>query len=147
MDFGRRRTGSVALPTRRILDGLASRSSGITTFGCHCEVENGIKEDTYIIKPWDGVGRRIIVRQVGVEVEAFGVKIEELRFGSRKRHVLLTLRNHADKEIAATLRVRGLWGSTFIVAGEEVFAEDGELGIGMRAKADSRTVIEIKVKE
>src|SRR5205085_10560959 len=60
---------------------LPSRSYGVFTFGCHFEVEG----NAYIVRPWDGVGRRIVLRQVGAEFDVTFGRMYEIRLDVRKR--------------------------------------------------------------
>lgn len=143
-------TGDIGLGLWHYLRGvsalvLPTKSSGVATFGCHFEIETKGDQETFVVRPWDGVGRRIVVRQIGVEVEAAGVKIEELRFDSRKRMAVLNVVNPADKDLEATIRVRGLWGDRFLVGGQSMQAVDGDLTIGIQTKAGSLSTLEIKV--
>lgn len=124
---------------------LPNRVSGVTTFGCHVESESENGTDIFVVRPWDGVGRRIVVRQVGLEVEVgFGV-IRELRFDARKRHAVLTVENPADRDQKAILRVRGLWGRRFTVAGKELQGVEGELRAELDLPAGTTSRTEIAV--
>lgn len=85
---------------------LPSRTQDGYSFGCHAQIEG----DMHIVRPWDGVGRRIVMRQIGVEFEmAFGV-IRELRLDLNLRWFELVVENPADKSIDTELSVRGMWG-------------------------------------
>ncbi|MGV3616388.1 MAG: DUF5695 domain-containing protein [Fimbriimonas sp.] len=143
-------TGDVGVGLFHYLRGVGSyvlpnRSSGLTTFGCHVEAETEAGGDVFVVRPWDGIGRRIVVRQVGLEVElGFGV-IRELRFDARKRNAALTVENPADADQKATLRVRGLWGRRFAVAGKEIEGVEGELRVELELPAGATSRTEIAV--
>jgi hypothetical protein len=120
---------------------LPSRNYGVHTFGCHFEAE----DEAFIVRPWDGVGRRIVMRQIGAEFEVSFGKIEEVRLDARKRWATVLLENQSDKETRTELRVRGLWGNRFEVLGNVLEGEEGELALAMTLPRESRAKIEIKV--
>lgn len=120
---------------------LPSRSYGVFTFGCHFEMD----EAAYHVRPWDGVGRRVVLRQVGAEFETTFGQIRELRLDLRKRWARMELQSPADKQIASVLRVRGLWGNTFEVLGKSVRAVDGELSVPVMLPAGGTVRVDIKV--
>ena len=141
-------TGDLGLALFHYLRGtgayvLPSRSYGVFTFGCHFEVDG----DAYTVRPWDGVGKRIVLRQVGSEFEVNFGKIKEVRMDVRKRWASVILESPADKDVWLELRVRGLWGKTFDVLGKQVQAVDGELAVAMPLPAGKMSRIEIKVTE
>jgi len=102
---------------------LPNRQSDFLTFGCHFDHTNG----TYFVRPWDGVGRRIMLRQIGAEFELNFGKIVELSLDVRKRWAEIVVENPADKEIRAELRIRGLWGNRVSVMGRTLESLDGEV--------------------
>lgn len=139
-------TGDVGLALFHYLRGagayvLPSRTYGVFTFGCHFEVG----EDAYVVRPWDGVGRRVIMRQVGAEFEMSFGKMLEIRLDIRKRWAQLTIENPADKDIRSELRIRGLWGNTFEVVGERVEAVGGELAVSLPLLRHGVSRIDVKV--
>lgn len=143
-------TGDLGVGLFHYLRGVASfvlptRYSGVTTFGCHFEVENEGGVERFVVRPWDGVGRRIVVRQIGLEVETSLGILEELRFDARKRHAALTLRNPANIDRVAKVRVRGLWGSRFAVDGKELQGKEGELVIELALPAGGSVTADIAV--
>lgn len=95
---------------------------GVFTFGCHFQSD----ENSYKVQPWDGVGRRVVLRQIGAEFEVSFGKILELELDIQKSWFKLTIENPADKSIAIQLTVRGLWGSTLDWGGNSVQAKEGE---------------------
>ncbi len=125
---------------------LPSRSSGVSTFGCHFESESDGGKEYFTVKPWDGVGRRVVVRQFGLDVQASVGQITEVRIDSRKRHASVTMTNHSDLELVAEFRVRGMWGSVFTVAGHELAAENGELKATALIPANGSVRTDIVVK-
>lgn len=123
---------------------LPTRGVGVLTVGCHFETDTENDSDWYSVKPWDGVGRRIVVRQVGLDVAtSFGV-IKEFRFDGRKRRASLVIYNPADRKMPCTVIVRGLWGVKFSVDGIEVPCIDGvtQFSIDLLAQQETRTEIE-----
>lgn len=120
---------------------LPSRNYGVFTFGCHFEIE----ADHYVVRPWDGVGRKVVLRQVNAEVSLSVGKIREVKLDVRKRWVTLILENPADLELRSDLRIRGLWGSRFEIFGEQIDAVDGELAVSLPLAAGAISRLEIKV--
>lgn len=146
-------TGDIGLSLARYLRHatayvLPTRLSGVVTFGCHFEAETGADGEEYVVRPWDGVNRRIVVRQLGVEASTSFGRILELRFDARKRRASVLMHNPADRDISVTLTLRGLWGTRVDVSGvaHEADAHDaGALRIPVALSAHRETRIEIKV--
>ncbi len=124
---------------------LPSRSQGVVTFGCAFEVEGEGAGETFVVRPWDGVGRRIVVRHVGIDARCEGARIDEMRVGATKRGATFSLRNASDKTLPARLEVRGLWGTRFQVDGETVEAEGGTLRASVDVPAGETKTVEIKI--
>ena len=84
---------------------------GVAAFGCGCESrEDGDRE--YIrVRPWDGVGRKIVIHEWNLDVECEYARIEEFEFDTRLRHATLTLRNDGDRVRRAEVSIHGLWGT------------------------------------
>lgn len=123
---------------------LPSRQGGVATLGCRFEMERAKGEEIYVIRPWDGVRRKVVARQLGVEAHAEGVQIEELRFDALKRHAAITLVNPAGFKREGRVRLRGLWGDEFMVAGSAAKAIDGEIALKMPLKAGESARMEIR---
>jgi hypothetical protein len=124
---------------------LPTGFSGVTSFGCRFGVENEGGEEEFVVQPWDGVGRRIVVRQVGMEVETSFGKIVELRFDVRKRRARVVVQNPADKDLEALITVRGLWGSRIEASGVTLEAVDGELNAPVYLPKEATAALELKV--
>ena len=144
-------TGDIGISLFHYLRGvgsyvLPSRTSGVSTFGCHFESETEGGKEYFVIRPWDGVGRRVVVRQFGLEVNAEVGQIVDIRIDSRKRHASVTLKNNSDKDLTAQFRVKGMWGSVFQVAGQEMRGENGELRVTALIPASGSVRTEIVVK-
>ncbi|GEM_PF-512806 len=148
-------SGDVGLGLFHYLRGVASyvlpsRTQGVVTFGCVFEVEGEGADETFIVRPWDGVGRRIVVRHVGLDVRSEGARIEEFRAKATKHEATLTLRNSSDKPLPARLEVRGLWGTRFRLGpegadGETLEVEGGVLRASVTLEAGSTRTIRIEV--
>lgn len=121
---------------------LPNRNYGVFTFGCHFEVQ----DDHYVVRPWDGIGRKVVLRQMSAEFHLNVGKLREVRLDTRKRWCTLVLENPTDLNLRSELRVRGLWGEVFEVLGETVEASDGELAVSLPLAARSVARVEIKVK-
>ncbi|MFI5386371.1 MAG: DUF5695 domain-containing protein [Fimbriimonadales bacterium] len=142
-------TGDVGLSLYYYLRNVASYvlptgPSGVTTFGCRFGSE-GHNGEELLVQPWDGVGRRIVVRQLGMEVEASFGKIVELRFDIRKRRARVVLQNPADKDLEALITVKGLWGSRVEASGVTLEALDGELNAPIYLPREATAALELKV--
>lgn len=122
---------------------MPSRTYGVFTFGCHFEID----DQGYTVRPWDGVGRQVVLRQIGAEFTVRCGQIEELRLDPRKRWAEVSLLNPADKPINIVLNVKGLWGKKFQVNGRTVEAQDGILAVSIRLNAHARSKATIKVIE
>jgi hypothetical protein len=145
-----RLTGDVGLSLYYYLRNVASYVlptgiSGVTTFGCRFGLEPTDGEEEIVVQPWDGVGRRIVVRQIGMEVEASFGKIVELRFDVRKRRARVVLQNPADKDLEALITVRGLWGSRVEASGVTLEVLDGELNAPVYLPKGATAALELKV--
>jgi hypothetical protein len=122
---------------------LPSRSYGVFTFGCHFESEDG----QYRVRPWDGVGRKVILRQIGAEFSTSFGRILELSMDSRKRNLQVELHNPSDKDMKAEFRARGLWGTVFESGGRRLEAADGEVVATVSLPKRGRLMLELKVIE
>lgn len=120
---------------------LPSGSGGTYTFGCHYESSEG----RHLVQPWDGVGRRVILRQIGAEFDtSFGCMIE-LELDHRKRGFKMTLNNPSDKPVTATVRVRGLWGTRLESNGQLFEAVEGQFELPVELLPAKLTSLEGKV--
>lgn len=104
---------------------LPCGSAGTYTFGCHYESNSG----AYSVRPWDGVGRRVIMRQIGAEFELTFGKILLARLDHRKRWFEVRIENPCDKDIKCELRVRGLWGVQLQILGRLLDNTNGEVEV------------------
>lgn len=126
---------------------LPTRTAGVITFGCHFEMENNNGRDEYLIRPWDGVGRRIVVRQVGFEVRtSFGV-LKELRFDTRKRWARILIQNPAEKPVPSEILVKGMWGQTVEFGTERFETVNGYVSVPITLGALATQEIELRVIE
>lgn len=144
-------TGDIGTSLWQYLHGVAawvlpSNQSGVTTFGCHFEAETVDNVEYFKVRPWDGVGRKIVVRQLGIEAEVKNARMTELRFDARKRSAAVALENTSDKDLVAEVRVRGLWGRRLEVMGREVQVVDGEVRADVPVAANSATRVEFGVR-
>lgn len=122
---------------------LPSRTYGIVTFGCHFEVD----DTQYIVRPWDGVGRRVVLRQVDAELEVSAGVIREMRLDLRKRWISVRMENPCDKDLRVQLWIRGLWGEKFQFQNQTVETKNGELDVTVVLPARSMGQADIQVAE
>jgi hypothetical protein len=121
-----RGTGSYVLP---------NRAQGVYTFGCRFESD----ESGMTVEPWDGVGRRIVLRQIGVDLELGFGSFVRLKLDHRRRWFEADVHNPSDKEVDAWLRAKGLWGTGLEVDGRVAVMDKGTAQCPIRLQA-SRTV-------
>lgn len=146
-------TGDIGLSLTRYLRRatsyvLPTRVSGVVTFGCHFETENGADGEEFVVRPWDGVGRRIVVRQLGIEASTSFGRMLELRFDARKRRAVVLLHNPAAQVMESVLTIRGLWGVQVTVGNATYEANPGEGGairIPLSLEAHAEKNVEVKV--
>lgn len=129
-----RGTGSFVLPNRTL---------GSFSFGCHFEAG----EEALKVRPWDGVGRHIVIRQIGAEFELSFGRFIELRLDPRKRWFEAEIENHADKAVSAELTVTGLWGVNLEYGTQTVSSQGGKAVLTVQLEANAVTTIKGKVKE
>jgi hypothetical protein len=122
---------------------LPSSNYGVFTFGCHFESEDG----GYRVRPWDGVGRKVILRQIGAEFHTSFGRIRELRMDARKRRLQVVLHNPAAKDMKAEFRAKGLWGTAFESNGQRLEAVDGEVVAMVALPKRGTLTFELKVIE
>ncbi|MFQ3676698.1 MAG: DUF5695 domain-containing protein [Fimbriimonadaceae bacterium] len=141
-------TGDVGLALFHYLRGtgsyvLPSRNYGVFTFGCHFETD----KQGYAVLPWDGVGRRIVLRQIGCDFQLGFGRIRELRLDARKRWAKMLIDNPFDRPVHTELRARGLWGRRFLLGSKVYVSDSGELVLPIELPASRTTHIEIRVQE
>jgi len=129
-------TGSYVLP---------GNVQGLSIFGCHLDVEEAGGIETYSIRPWDGVGRRAIVRQIGLELESDAGRLRSIVFDSRKRKASITLQNPSEKDLVSELRLRGLWGQRCKVGDRSFEATQGMFRISAPISARDTVRFDIEV--
>lgn len=122
---------------------LPNRDQGIFTFGCHLESE----QNEYIVRPWDGVGRRVILRQIDAEFELNFGCFKEIRLDERKRSFTAMIWNPSDKDVKAEIRVKGLWGTVINVANRNHEAVDGQVVCPITLPANQVTTVTGKVNK
>ncbi|MCW5939107.1 MAG: hypothetical protein KF884_03795 [Fimbriimonadaceae bacterium] len=110
---------------------LPNRTQGLFTFGCHFESEEGVMT----VRPWDGVGQRIVLRQVGAEFSLSCCQFVDLRLDSRKRWFEARVANPSDRPMKAELRAFGLWGDQLNVNGQRCRTDQGAATVGLDVPA------------
>ncbi|HWD38285.1 MAG TPA: DUF5695 domain-containing protein [Fimbriimonas sp.] len=143
-------TGDVGIGLYHYLRGtasivLASRLEGLQTFGCHFESLDEGPDERFVLKPWDGLGRKILIRHLGLEVTAKNARIKQLAFDAAKRNATLILENPSDKRLGAILEAKGLWGERFEVDGRHTQAQGGILSAQVEVAAKTEQTVQIKV--
>ena len=108
-----REVGSYVLPNQKM---------GTYVFGCHFE----ITDDSYVVRPWEGVGRKLVLRQIGATFALSFGRFIELRMDRQKRWFEADVQNPSDKEVRTTLVLSGLWGGSVVVGGKTYVADVGK---------------------
>ncbi|MEA2551926.1 MAG: hypothetical protein QOJ65_102, partial [Fimbriimonadaceae bacterium] len=124
---------------------LPSPTTGAITFGCTFEAKEKDDGLELRVKPWDGVGRRVVVRQVGFEVEAQAGKIREVRVHTRKRRAFVEVENTAATQRICHLVIGGLWGSQFEVNGKKEHTAGGTLSVERPVPPGGVLAVEVNV--
>ena len=122
---------------------LPNKQAGNYIFGCHYEAT----DDRHIIRPWDGVGRRVILRQIGAEFEVSFGCFREIQLDLRKRWFETIIENPSDKSVVAEITIKGLWGSSIEIGGEIFPAENGVVKARFTLEAMSDSSLTGKVIE
>ena len=121
---------------------LPQADQGVLTFGCHYARENG----THLVRPWDGVGRRIVLRQIGASFDlSFGF-LTELRLNANLRSFEATIMNLWVSSTRVTLIVTGLLCTAVIVGNQRIVAMDGRFEIPLDLPAQESTVVRVEVE-
>ena len=107
---------------------LPSRTLGVFTFGCQFEVA----DQSYKVKPWDGVSQRISLRQIDFDAQLDVGKIVLLQLDIRKRWLKVTIENPTEFQVDSTLMVRGLWGKNLTTNGDTISSESGTFRIPLK---------------
>ncbi len=139
-------TGASGLGYAQYLDGvsayvLPNGSQGTYTFGCHFESEAG----AYSIRPWDGVGRRVYLRQISAGFELSFGRFSLVRLDQRKRWFEVRIENPCDKDVKCELKVNGLWGTQIQTLGRMIESKDGVFGINLVLPANQTVHVTGKV--
>jgi len=139
-------TGPSGLGYAQYLDGvgayvLPNGSQGTYTFGCHFESEAG----AYSVRPWDGVGRRVYLRQIHASFELNFGRFDLVRLDQRKRWFEVRIENPSDKDVKCNLKVTGLWGKQIQALGRVVQAENGIFEINLILTANQTIHVTGKV--
>lgn len=124
---------------------LPSPTTGALSFGCTFDAREREDGMELRVKPWDGVGRRVIVRQVGLEVQAKVGKIREVRTHTRKRHAYIEIENTATTHRTAHVLISGLWGTVVEVNGKKEHTADGILSLERPVAPGGVITLEVNV--
>jgi hypothetical protein len=126
-----RGVGSYVLPNR----------TSMFIFGCHYDFDNAV----HVIRPWDGVGRRIVLRQIGVEFQTSFGCVAELRLDERLRWFSAVIENPSDRDIETEVLMQGLWGGKVEVGKQKLTAERGKIRFRVKLAANGPTEVSGKV--
>ncbi|HEY0866074.1 MAG TPA: DUF5695 domain-containing protein, partial [Fimbriimonas sp.] len=118
---------------------------GLSTFGCVLEVDSEGDGDVFIVRPWDGVGRRIVLRHIGFEATTDAGTITEVRLDALKREAAVSIHNPASKQQSAKLAVRGMWGRRLSANGGEIHVQDGGFVVPVSLPANETVRVDLRV--
>lgn len=125
---------------------LSSFDRGFVPLGVHFETYPKDGMTVLRLEPWDGVGRRIVVRHLNLIVESDGAKLDVIEFDVNLRWAKITLDNPSEAMKRKTkVTVDGLWGTKFVVTDAESRVEDGVLILDTVVEAGRLKEIEIRV--
>ncbi|MCE9559104.1 MAG: hypothetical protein K8R88_09150 [Armatimonadetes bacterium] len=120
---------------------LPNQVLGTYTFGCHFEQD----AEKYVVTPWDGVGRRVIFRQISAEFELEFGQIRRVELDLRKRWALVHIENPSDRDVKTKLRVKGLWGEEVDAFDKTFRALNGVVTIPFTLKGHEQIQVMIEV--
>lgn len=120
---------------------LPGREVGFYTFGCTYEFERGV----HIVKPWDGVGRRIILRQINATFEINFGCIKLLKLDEKKRWFELKVENPHSEPVPIVIDVTGLWGRNIAIEGGVFSSQNGKWKIPCELKPSTTTDIRAEI--
>jgi len=120
---------------------LPTRGQGTYTFGCHYEYADG----THRVRPWDGVGRRIVLRQINAEFRTSYGSIRDLWLDGRKRWASLDLSNDSDKDVRAEVVAKGMWGTVLECGGRKASAIDGQFALSVLLPKHGKVKLDVRV--
>ncbi len=132
-------TGASGLGYYHYLRGAASyvlpnREPDGYSFGCHHRVE----QNMHVVRPWDGIGRRIIMRQIGAEFELSTGCFKELRLDVLLRWFEAEVHNPSDRRVSTILCAKGLWGTTLQIEDASIDSESGVFRLPIELQPNER---------
>ncbi len=116
---------------------LPSREGAVYAYGCRYDPS----DNALTIRPWDGVGRRAVLRQLGASFELTCGSLIELRLDPRLRWFEADIENPSDRNLTGVLRVDGLWGTVIESNGVQHTADRGRTEIKIELPAGQTTTI------
>lgn len=125
---------------------LSNQDRGFISFGTHFDTYPKDGMTVFRLEPWDGVGRRVVVRHMNLIVSCEGAKIDLLEFDVNLQWLKLSLDtpNEAmDRKIV--VEIDGLWGTHFTVEGAEQSLSEGKLVLSTHHEGTRLKEIEVKV--
>lgn len=140
-------TGASGLGYYHYLRGMGSyvlpNRANIYIFGCYYDVDG----TDHVIRPWDGVGRRIVLRQIGATFAlSFGCFVE-VRLDQRLRSFSAQVENPSDKPVECEMVVKGLWGRAVECAGTVFPIENAVARIKLTLPPKAITTLKGEVKD
>lgn len=78
------------------------------------------------VEPWDGIGQRIVIRNLGIEAIAAGASIRSLFVSSDRSRAEIELENASAYTVLGRVTLKGLWGTVATVDGKRTKTDDGQ---------------------
>ncbi len=126
-----------------MISSMVLPSGEIDTFSLGCHFDHS--DNMYAITPWDGVGRRIHLRQIGIDVDlSFGTILYAV-ISDKKDHATFTIQSNWENPVDVTLSIRGLWGDNFKSSTGSVSLKDSAILIQFTLQETVELVISSKV--
>jgi hypothetical protein len=77
------------------------------------------------IEPSDGVGRKVVMRQIGLEAHLTMGCLKRVKASPDLRRIELDIENPSDKEASARLLIKGMWGVILELDGRSLESRGG----------------------
>lgn len=120
---------------------LPSQTQGIQALACEFETA----PLWFKVRPWDGVGRRVALRQIDFELETSSGVIREVRLDSRKRKLEVSIENGLKRSAQAYLTIQGMWGRRLTTHDSATEVTDGKAVLQVTLKPMAISKVEVEV--
>lgn len=102
-------------------------------------------ESQYELEPWDGVGQRVVMSNVGVSASLSGASIAKMSVSTDRRRAEIMVRNSSAFAASCRLSVKGLWGQAATVSNKKLKLESGRFNVRFKLPAGGEHLVKIEV--